>query len=82
MRAWQVHTHGEPTAALSRVECPVPEPGPGQLRIRVAAAGLGLPDLLMCRGSYPLTPALPFTPGQEAVGIVSAAGMAGDTWPP
>ncbi len=74
MRAWQVHAHGEPAAALRCVECAVPEPGPGQLRIRVAAAALGLPDLLMCRGRYPLTPALPFTPGQEAVGVVTAAG--------
>jgi NADPH2:quinone reductase len=28
----------------------------------------------MCRGSYPLTPALPFTPGQEVAGIVTCAG--------
>src|SRR5437879_5380362 len=51
-----------------------PKPGPGQLAIRVTAAGIGLPDVLMCRGSYPLTPALPFTPGQEATGVVTAVG--------
>jgi len=28
----------------------------------------------MCRGSYPLTPVLPFTPGQEVAGIVTCAG--------
>ena len=33
---------------------------------RVTAAGLGLPDVFMCRGTYPLTPPLPFTSGQEA----------------
>jgi NADPH2:quinone reductase len=40
----------------------------------VRATGLGLPDVLMCRGSYPLTPELPFTPGQEMAGEVVAAG--------
>ncbi len=44
------------------------------MRIRVTAAGIGLPDVLMCRGTYPLTPPLPFTPGQEATGVVTAVG--------
>ncbi len=74
MRAWQVQKHGEPGDALKLVEAELPEPGPGQLRIEVAAAALGLPDVFMCRGSYPLTPALPFTPGQELVGTVTAVG--------
>jgi len=52
----------------------LPVPGEGQIRVRVAAAGVGLPDAHMCRGSYALTPALPFTPGQEVAGVVTAAG--------
>jgi NADPH2:quinone reductase len=74
MDAWQVQGAGEPVDVLARVEVPVPEPGAGQLRVRVTAAGLGLPDVLMCRGSYPLTPPLPFTPGQEVTGVVTAMG--------
>ena len=74
MRAWQVRKHGEPRDALARVETAEPAAEPGMLRVRVAASALGLPDLLMCRGSYPLTPALPFTPGQELAGVVIAAG--------
>lgn len=74
MRAWQVDTKGEPIDVLHEVELPVPEPGPGQLRVRVTGAGLGLPDVFMCRGTYPLTPAAPFTPGQEACGVVTAVG--------
>jgi NADPH:quinone reductase len=74
MRAWQVRDKGEPIDVLRPVEVEVAEPGPGQLRIRVTAAGIGLPDVFMCRGIYPLTPPLPFTPGQEATGIVSAVG--------
>ncbi|GAA4986349.1 NADPH:quinone oxidoreductase family protein [Yinghuangia aomiensis] len=72
MRAWRVSGHGEPGDVLGLAEVELPEPGPGQIRMRVAAAGIGLPDVLMCRGSYPLTPAVPFTPGQEAVGVVTA----------
>ena len=51
-----------------------PVPGPGELRIRVGAAAVGLPDVLMCRGSYALTPRLPFVPGQEVCGVVDAVG--------
>lgn len=74
MRAWQVVKCGEPRDALRLVETELPEPSPGLLRVRVSACALGLPDLLMCRGSYILTPALPFTPGQELVGKVTAVG--------
>jgi len=68
-----VRERGEPIDVLRRVELPEPEPGPGQLRIRVTAAGIGLPDVFMCRHTYPLTPPTPFTPGQEATGIVTGA---------
>ncbi|HEY4332061.1 MAG TPA: NADPH:quinone oxidoreductase family protein [Ilumatobacteraceae bacterium] len=74
MRAWQVQGKGEPIDVLHLVDIAVPEPGPGQMRIRVTAAGIGLPDVFMCRGTYPLTPPLPFTPGQEATGVVTAVG--------
>jgi NADPH2:quinone reductase len=74
MRAWRVHGTGEPIDVLRSVELDVPNPGPGQIRVRVTAAGIGLPDVLMCRGTYPLTPALPFTPGQEATGVITAIG--------
>ena len=74
MRAWQIHRNGEPEAALELADVPIPEPGPGRLRIRVGAAALGLPDVLMCRGTYAFDPPKPFTPGQEVSGIVTAAG--------
>jgi len=74
MRAWQVQGSGEPLEVLHQVELESPVPGPGQVRLRVTAAGIGLPDVFMCRGSYPLTPPLPFTSGQEATGVVEAVG--------
>lgn len=74
MRAWQVHEHGDPGRALRLVDTVSPVPGPGQLRVRVGAAAVGLPDVFMTRGTYPLTPATPFVPGQEVAGVVVAAG--------
>ncbi len=79
MRAWQVHGKGDPIDVLRHTEVPIPPPGPGQLQVRVAAAGIGLPDVLMARGTYPLTPPLPFTPGQELAGVVTAVGDGVDT---
>lgn len=32
-----------------------------------------MPDVFLCRGTYPLTPPLPFVPGQELCGTVVAA---------
>ena len=75
MRAWQVTGVGEPADVLElNCDAELPTPGPGLLRVRVAATGIGLPDLLMCRDAYALTPPRPFTPGQEAVGVVTAVG--------
>src|ERR1700709_435188 len=74
MRAWQVIKHGEPDDVLRLGQKAVPEPGDGEIRILVKAVGLGLPDVFMCRGTYAFNPAIPFTPGQEVVGTVTAAG--------
>lgn len=74
MRAWRVRNPGEPKDVLHLDEVALPEPGLGQLRVRVSAAGIGLPDVLMCRHTYPLTPSGSFTPGQEVTGTVTAAG--------
>jgi NADPH2:quinone reductase len=74
MRAWQVVEYGEPKEAMVLGEKAVPEPGLGEVRILVKATALGLPDVFMCRGTYAFNPAIPFTPGQEVVGIVTATG--------
>jgi len=65
MRAWRVRKAGEPLEVLGLEEVEAPEMSPGMLHVRVEATAVGLPDVLMRRGSYPLTPARPFTPGQE-----------------
>ncbi len=74
MRAWQVYRHGEPAEALRLAETDPPEPAPDQIRLRVLAAALALPDVMMCRGTYVFAPTMPFTPGQEVVGEITATG--------
>ncbi|MBY0510117.1 MAG: NADPH:quinone oxidoreductase family protein [Rhodospirillaceae bacterium] len=74
MRSWQVTGKGEPKVVLAKAEKALEAPGPGELRIKVIASALALPDVLLCRGTYPLTPPGAFTPGLEFVGTVLAAG--------
>ncbi len=69
---------GSRSTSCARWTSAPPQPGPGQVAIRVTAAGIGLPDVFMCRGTYPLTPQLPFVPGQEGVGVVSSVGAGVD----
>lgn len=58
------------------------DPGPGMARVRIAACGLNFADLLMLKGQYQDTPALPFTMGMEVSGIVEAVGPLRDDLPP
>jgi NADPH2:quinone reductase len=74
MRAWQVAEHGEPADVVQAVELDEPTPEAGHIRVRVAAAAVGMPDVMMCRGVYPMTPPLPFVAGQEVCGVVDAVG--------
>jgi NADPH2:quinone reductase len=49
-------------------------PGPGQIAINVQSAGVNFPDVLIVQNKYQFKPELPFTPGSELAGIVSAVG--------
>lgn len=71
MKAWQITGLGQP-AILT--DLPSPVPGPGQVLVQVAAAGLNYADLLMAEGRYQNRPTLPFIPGMEMSGTVSALG--------
>lgn len=51
-----------------------PEPGPNQVRITVHAAGVNFPDFLIIQNKYQFKPDLPFAPGGEIAGVVSAVG--------
>ncbi|HEX6137497.1 MAG TPA: medium chain dehydrogenase/reductase family protein [Casimicrobiaceae bacterium] len=68
-----VARYGGPDA-LQVLEEECPEPKAGEVRVRVLAAGVSLPDLMMREGVHPETPALPFTPGWDLVGVVDRLG--------
>ncbi|GAB3108358.1 NADPH:quinone oxidoreductase family protein [Janibacter alkaliphilus] len=75
MRAWQVTAHGEPDEVLALAQdVAVPEPGPGQVRVAVSATAVNFADVLLCRGEYQVRPDLPFSPGLEVCGRVTATG--------
>ncbi len=51
-----------------------PVPGPGQAVVDVRAAGVNYVDGLICQGRYQMKPAVPYVPGGEIAGVVSAVG--------
>jgi len=71
MKAAQVEAFGQP---LVFRELDVPTPGPGQILVKTEACGVCHTDLHARNGDWPLKPPLPFTPGHEGIGIVSALG--------
>lgn len=77
-RSWCAEHFGDPRQVLQLRDAHWDPPTPGRLLVRVDACGVGLPDLLMVQGKYPLTPSPPIRPGQEVVGTVVAAGAGTD----
>jgi NADPH2:quinone reductase len=71
MRAIRVTQTGGPEQ-LKVEDIAVPQPGAGQALVKIAAAGVNFIDIYHRTGLYKLP--LPFTPGQEAAGIVEAIG--------
>jgi NADPH2:quinone reductase len=60
---------------LQVVEEDLPEPQAGEVRVKVLAAGVSAFDLMFRRsGSLPGTPRVPFTLGEDIVGVVDKLG--------
>ncbi|HXO03191.1 MAG TPA: alcohol dehydrogenase catalytic domain-containing protein, partial [Stellaceae bacterium] len=55
-------------------EMPVPEPAPDEVLIRVEATAVNYADSIMVAGRYQTKPPLPFSPGLETAGVVTACG--------
>jgi NADPH2:quinone reductase len=72
-KAIRVHEYGGPEV-LKWEEVEVGEPGPGQIRIKQTAIGLNFIDVYGRTGLYPQD-ALPFIPGMEGAGLVTAVGQ-------
>ena len=71
MRAAVVHEFG---GALRVEEVEVPEVPPGRILVQIEASGVCHTDLHAASGDWPVKPTLPFIPGHEGVGHVSAVG--------
>ncbi len=59
---------------LETVDVPEPVPAEGEILVRAEAIGVGVPDILMRRGTYNWIPPLPVIPGNELAGTVEAVG--------
>jgi NADPH2:quinone reductase len=71
MNAIQVSQVGGPEV-LKLVDLPSPEPKPNEALVQIKAAGVNFIDVYYREGRYPAQ--VPFVPGQEAAGIVTAIG--------
>ncbi len=73
MRAIRVHEQIGPKG-LRVDDIETPSPGAGEVRVDVRAAGVNFPEVLLSYGKYQFKPEVPFIPGGEAAGVVSAVG--------
>jgi len=73
MKAIHVSEFGGPEV-LRLQEVHDPKPDTGQVLVRVEAAGVNPVDMYIRAGAYPRKPALPYTPGTDAGGVVEAVG--------
>ena len=73
MKALLCKTHGLPDTLVYE-DAPDPVPGPGEVVIDMKAAGVNFPDVLIIQNKYQFKPELPFAPGAELAGVVSAVG--------
>lgn len=71
MKAIRVHQFGDPDV-MQLEDVAVPKPGPGQALIKIEASGVNYIDTYERSGLYPMP--RPFTPGDEAAGVVEAVG--------
>ena len=63
-----------PPSSLQEIELPLPSPKPHELRVEIDAAGIGFVDGLMIQGLYQVKPPLPYFPGSEFSGVITAIG--------
>lgn len=64
---------GKPEDLVMR-EVASPEPGAGEVKVSLKACGVSYVDLLLIAGQYQVKRELPFIPGSEATGVVTAVG--------
>ena len=73
MRAVLCKAYGPPESLVVE-EIDEPTAGPGQIVVDVKACAINFPDVLMIQDLYQFKPPLPFSPGGEIAGTISAIG--------
>ena len=63
-----------PTENLVLETVDTPAPGKGEILMDIKATGVNFPDVLTIQGKYQFKPELPFIPGAELAGVVTAVG--------
>ena len=63
-----------PPEQLVLEDVPPRRAGPGEVLIGVQACGVNFFDVLIVQGKYQTRPPLPFSPGAEVAGVISAVG--------
>ncbi|MBF0500005.1 MAG: NADPH:quinone reductase [Candidatus Riflebacteria bacterium] len=73
MRAIRVDLFGGPEVMRLK-EMPILHPGVGQVLVHLKAVGVNPVETYIRSGSYPMQPALPYTPGMDGAGIIEETG--------
>ena len=73
MKAIRVHQFGDPVV-MQLEEVTEPSPGPGQVVVKLKAIGINPVDTYIRSGTYTIKPELPYTPGNDAAGIIESIG--------
>lgn len=73
IHAIRVHETGGPDV-MKWEEVEIGDPGAGEARVRHTAIGLNFIDTYFRSGLYPAPAGMPFTPGNEGAGVVTAVG--------
>ncbi|MDP3716565.1 MAG: NADPH:quinone reductase [Acidobacteriota bacterium] len=79
MKAILAHEFGGPDV-LKLEDVPDPVAGKGQVRVRIHAVGVNPYDTYMRAGGYAIQPALPYTPGADAAGVLDQVGNGVSGW--
>lgn len=79
MKAIVVREFGEPEV-MKLEDIETPQPTGTQVLVRVAAIGVNPVETYIRSGVYASVPALPYTPGKDAAGIVEAVGEGVTRW--
>lgn len=72
--AVRVENFGDPTVLSKTKVLALPQPGLGQVQVKIQAFGVNPVDTYIRSGVYANKPALPYTPGHDCAGYVTALG--------